>query len=175
MRVESCLFPSMPYSCRVPALQCAGWQPTWGEGGTPHWARPCLPRALPARSTACRELSGADGVLAGEGVHYWGSGIEPQSLHPHREIRCCVRGSPSPMASHHAQAELPKAGPLGMVGVKPAVARSCPGWSRCRLCPVVLCLCGQCCGHPLTAASQQLMVSSLGSSSPTLNHYEILQ
>ena len=55
----------------------------------PHRARPCRQRALPARSTACKELPGAGGVLA-EGICSWGSGVKPQNLHPYKEVGCCV-------------------------------------------------------------------------------------
>lgn len=53
-------------------------------GHAPACKEPCLQEVLPA------ELPGAAGVLAGEGIHSWGSGIEPQSLHPYMEVYCCA-------------------------------------------------------------------------------------
>lgn len=67
-----------------------------GEGLPPHWARPCLQRALPVRSTVWKELPGAGRVLAGEGIRSWGSGVERQSLYPHKEVGCCVGGCWAP-------------------------------------------------------------------------------
>lgn len=130
---------------------------TWGEGGAPPPGT-----SLPAKSPACKKYclqrvawgwrsAGRRNLLLGE----WGQAPKPASLQGGWLLCVGLQGSPSPMACHHAQAELPKAGPLGMVGVETAVAGSCPGWSRCGLCPVLLCSHGQGCRHPHTNCSQQ--------------------
>lgn len=152
---ESCAFPSV-VACL--SQGCAGCQPLRERGVSPP-----LGTSLPAKSPACKKYC-LQRVAWGwwragrrRGPFPGGAGSSPRACIPMKMHLLCVglQGSPSPMASHHAQAELPKAAPLGMVGVETVVAGSWLGWPRQRLCPVLLCSHGQGCRHPRAHRSQQ--------------------
>lgn len=58
-----------------------------------------------------------------------GSGVEPQSLHPYEDVWGC-RAPCLLWLLMMFRAELPKAGPLGMVGAEVTVAGSYQGWPK---------------------------------------------